>query len=155
MDNNVLGSTLTGAATGSFIGGVAAGPLASALGGAIGYAASNASHPFIGLNKESASQLKSYINTNLVDPLEKILQDFAAKEDIFESALQGTVKDAALGYVKAVKELLYAYITTYRKFGDDAIKYAQTYEESVNKVSTDVNSTSDEIRQMAAQIRVD
>lgn len=99
---------------------------------------------FVGIDVNNYTVIKDEIDT-LMTKVEETLSQFNAAAE-FETGLKGEAADAASEYVKAVNDLLIAYVTTYRNF----IKLA---DESVAQMKAGDTANAASIRDAAAEIR--
>jgi hypothetical protein len=108
---------------------------------------------FVGIDVNNYTVIRDEIDT-LMTKVEQVLTQFNANAE-FETGVKGEAADAASEYVKAVNELLIAYVTTYRNFiklADDAVAQMKAGDQQ-NAAS--IRTAADEIRSRAAEIRVD
>lgn len=108
---------------------------------------------FVGIDVNNYTVIRDEIDT-LMTKVEQVLTQFNANAE-FETGVKGEAADAAAEYVKAVNELLIAYVTTYRNFiklADDAVAQMKAGDQQ-NAAS--IRTAADEIRSRAAEIRVD
>lgn len=108
---------------------------------------------FVGIDVNNYMVIRDEIDA-LMTKVEQVLSEFNAQAE-FETGVKGEAADAASEYVKAVNELLIAYVTTYRNFiklADDAVEQMK---QGDTQNAASIRSAADEIRARANDIRVD
>lgn len=71
---------------------------------------------FMGINFTGLKQLEADVKENIIGKAQDAIEGFANDDAVWNTALQGKTKAAAIKYVEEVKNLLYAYISTYNDF---------------------------------------
>lgn len=108
---------------------------------------------FIGINADNWDTIKTAVEA-LIKAAEEDLDKFneLANKD---GALKGLAKEATGDYLVACKDLLYAYISTYKNF----ITYAEESLNALNEGDTQnaqaIQAATQDIQSAATQIRVD
>lgn len=108
---------------------------------------------FVGIDVNNYMVIRDEIDA-LMTKVEQVLSEFNAQAE-FETGVKGEASEAASEYVKAVNELLIAYVTTYRNFiklADDAVEQMK---QGDTQNAASIRSAADEIRARANDIRVD
>lgn len=114
----------------------------------------NVDKDFVGIDQSNINLLTDDIN-KLIGNVEAILQEFGGNEDTFNPGLKGQANNAAVGYVKAIKELMAEYIAYYKSFIKLADEVSQTYTTNDEGNKQAIENAASEIRNMASQINVD
>lgn len=108
---------------------------------------------FVGLNKNNFSELENQVNT-LMNEIEGVIAEFNAEAE-FETGIKGTSASAATEYVRAVSELLRAYVSTYRNFLKLANESIMAMDEGDAANAAAIREATAEIQDRAKEIRVD
>lgn len=108
---------------------------------------------FVGMSESGMEQLKQAIETYCVE-IEGIINDFNAEGDI-DNALKGEVNVAARDFIRAVKELLKAYVSRMRQEKMDADTAWKNWQQASQEIGQSVTSDAEQIRSNAASIRID
>lgn len=110
---------------------------------------------FVGINADNINQITDDVNGLVIDPIENILSGFGGTEETFNPGLKGQAATAAVDYVQSIKQLLAAYISTYKNFitlAGQSLESMQTNDQGNAEI---IQSASQSIQQMASEIRVD
>lgn len=108
---------------------------------------------FAGINEEGINTLNSNLD-GYCQEIQDIINGFDETGDI-TSALKGRIQEAAQEFIKAIKDLLTAYVSTIKKEQDEALDAYRRYSEQTEELSTKVEADADDIRAQAQQIRLD
>ncbi len=109
---------------------------------------------FEGISKEGIEELKSQIGKYCREIEEKI-STFNADGQINNSIKGSAIEPAVRKYVKAIQELLAAYVSVMRQNIDYATKAYAAYESMQKNVAQNVESNAEQIRKNAQSIRLD
>lgn len=109
---------------------------------------------FVGLTKDSGSKMESEINTNIINPCNDLIEGFGATQEKVEEGLKGEAAVAATNYIAAVKQLLEAYVSTYRSFIQLMNSTLESMEANDTANAAIIDEASSEIKNMASQIEV-
>ncbi len=108
---------------------------------------------FVGMSESGMEQLKQAIETYCTE-IETIINDFNSEGDI-DGALKGEINTAARDFIRAIKELLQAYVSTMRKGKTDADEAWNNWKQASQNISGDVTADAEQIRSDASSIRID
>lgn len=108
---------------------------------------------FAGIDENNFSVIKSSLE-NYCSTIEEHIAQFDQASKL-EIAYKGAIQDAADDFVKAVKELLQAYVSNMRRNIMEADAAFQNYKEAAQQIAQDVHSDAQTIRQDAQKIRLD
>ncbi len=108
---------------------------------------------FVGMSEAGIEELKNAINTYCND-VQSIIDGFNEEGDI-DGAFKGETNVAAREFIRAVKALLNAYVSTMRKFKDEANEAWTNWKQSSQDISTQVQANADDIRSQASGINID
>lgn len=108
---------------------------------------------FVGMSESGMEQLKQAIETYCKE-IEAIIDEFNEEGDI-DNALKGEVNTAARDFIRAVKQLLQAYVSTMRQGKDEANEAWNNWKQASQDISQNVTSDAEQIRSNAKQIRID
>lgn len=123
------------------------------LGGAVAEVSALWDGGFVGITQNPAALVDAL--TNYINELDDIVEGFNT-EAYIDGALKGQAKDAAVEYVRAIKELLSAYTSTYKNFTSILNDMALTsFDQGDKENAQAINSDAEDIRTEAANIRID
>lgn len=108
---------------------------------------------FAGISRQGVYDVKTALEIYIAS-VQSIIDEFNPEGDI-SVALAGTPKDAAMDFIKSVKELLQAYVSTMRGEKDEIEEAYENYTKQAQNISSQVVSDADQIRQNAADIKID
>ena len=108
---------------------------------------------FIGINENNWGTIKTAVEA-LIKAAEEDLNNFKEIDDR-EGALKGEAKDATGEYLKSCKDLLYAYISTYKNFITFAEESLTALHEGDTQNAQAIQAATSDIQATAANIRVD
>lgn len=107
---------------------------------------------FLGMNESKLGDLKTAIEKFEKD-LQTIAEEFNPENDI-SMAFRGTVKDSVQEYIKAIKDLLKAYITIVNNSVKDADTAFANWKQQNSAISQTVSDESQDIRNKAESVKV-
>lgn len=110
---------------------------------------------FVGLSENSVEDMKNLVTTNIINTMNEAIEGFGATQDVIEQGLKGQAAAAATDYVAKIKTLLEAYVSTYKNFitlMESTFEAMKTNDEGNAAL---IQDASNQIQQMADQIRVD
>ena len=88
------------------------------------------------------------------DKIDGIIQGFNENPKL-EVAYKGAIQSAASDFIKAVKQILEAYVSTMRVNISDATVAFQNYSQGASQIASNVSSDAGDIRVQADQINLD
>lgn len=108
---------------------------------------------FVGIDANNIGVLTDEVN-RIITRIDEIANNFNAEQQ-FDGALAGDAKLATQEYVEAVKELLKAFVSTYRNFIKLAEESAAAMTQGDTENAAAIRAARDEVQQRASEIRVD
>lgn len=108
---------------------------------------------FVGINANNIDTITTAVN-NMITQVEGVLAGFNAAVE-FEAGLKGEAAAAASEYVAAVKELVFAYTSTYKNFIKLANDAAEQWKTGDTANAQAIQTGTDAIMKEANTIRVD
>lgn len=108
---------------------------------------------FTGMNHDEIGNLRDHL-WFYASEVEELINSFNEEGDISIS-LKGDAQIAAIEFIKAVKQMLQAYVSTLKQEISEIDEAYQNFLTANSSVASDVQSAADEIRQNAQQIRLD
>ncbi|NLC48222.1 MAG: hypothetical protein GX758_02560 [Tenericutes bacterium] len=108
---------------------------------------------FAGIDENGLEGLKNAIR-KYCSGVEGIIEEFNEQAKM-ESAYKGSIQEASVDFVKSVKEILQAYVSTMKRNIDDANLAFQNYKAGAQQISQNVISDASDIRSEASKIRLD
>lgn len=108
---------------------------------------------FAGIDENNFDTIKNAL-TEYCNTIEEHIEEFDQMSKL-EVAYKGSIQEAADDFVKAVKEILRAYVTTMRRNITEADTAFQNYKENAEKIAQDVMSDAESVRSEAKKIRLD
>lgn len=108
---------------------------------------------FAGIDESNFPVLKEYI-TKYCSDIEAIISGFNEQARV-EVAYKGSVQTASTDFIKAVKDILQAYVSTMKRNIADADLAFKNYAAGAQQISQNVTSDASDIRSEAAKIRLD
>lgn len=108
---------------------------------------------FAGIDENGFEDLKAAIR-KYCDVIEGIIAEFNEQAKM-ESAYKGSIQEASVDFIRSVKEILQAYVSTMKRNIDDANLAFQNYKSGAQQISQNVISDASDIRSEASKIRLD
>lgn len=123
------------------------------LGGAVAEVSALWDGGFVGITQNPEALVNAL--STYIKELDEIVEGFNT-EAYIDGALKGEAKEAAVEYVRAIKELLSAYTSTYKNFTQILQEMALTSFAQGDKDNAQaITSDAQDIRTEAANIRID
>lgn len=108
---------------------------------------------FTGMSKEGMESLKSALTT-FCNNIQDTISNFKQDGDI-SSALKGQTQEAAIDFIEQIKSLLQAYVSLMRAEIAEADEAYENFMNVEKSISSDVQSTAQDIRSNASKIQLD
>lgn len=108
---------------------------------------------FVGIDANNIGVLTDEVN-RIITRIDEIANNFNAEQQ-FDGALAGEARLATQEYVEGVKDLLKAFVSTYRNFIKLAEESATAMTQGDTENAAAIRAAKDEVQQRASEIRVD
>ena len=110
---------------------------------------------FAGMSKTGIQDLKNHINQYAND-LQKIIDGYDAEADITGGLAEGSkAQIAASDFIKDIKVLLDAYISTLKTYAEDAETAYNNYVGADTSIGASVDQTGSDVQSAAANVKLD
>jgi len=108
---------------------------------------------FAGINENGLEDLVSAINTYCAN-IQGLIDEFNENAAV-EIAYKGAIQIAAADFIKSVKEILQAYVSTIRRNVEESRVAFQNYAQGAQQISQSVSSDAQSVRSKANEIKLD
>lgn len=108
---------------------------------------------FVGINTNNVGEIRDAIK-NYCNEIEAHIASFNENASL-EVAVKGKMNDASQDFIRSVKELLEAYVSTMKASLTDLEVAVQAMETSDSDLSNQISSNAQDIRSAAQAIRID
>lgn len=108
---------------------------------------------FTGMDEKGLAELKTQIK-NYCNDIQSIINEFDVDGNI-EVALKGLIQEGAQDFIKAIKDILNAYVSTIKEELDVVDEAYSNFSKSALQIKTDVVADAEQIRSDANKIKID
>lgn len=108
---------------------------------------------FAGIDENNFETIKSAL-IEYCDSIEAHINEFNQASKL-EVAYKGAIQDAADDFVRAIKDILSAYVSTMRRNIAEADTAFQNYKQAAQAIAQDIHSDAQAIRDDAQKIRIE
>ena len=108
----------------------------------------------VGINENNIDNIEEDINTLIINPINQILDEFGGGTGVFDKGLKGDANEAAAKYIQAVKNLLLAYVSTYKNFITLCYESLEAMKQNDAGNAEVIQNAQQTIQQMANEIQV-
>lgn len=108
---------------------------------------------FAGIDENNLDIMKNAL-IEYCDTIDAHINEFDQMSKL-EVAYKGVIQDAADEFVKSVKDILVAYVSTMRRNISEADNAFQNYKEAAQQIAQNVSTDAEQVRSEAQKIKLD
>ncbi|MBQ6841577.1 MAG: hypothetical protein IJO63_05660 [Bacilli bacterium] len=108
---------------------------------------------FAGISESGVEDIKAALKT-YCDAIEEQIATFDEEGNI-SNAYKGEIQTAAREFIRAIKQILQAYVSTMKVSIEDATNAYNNYKAAASDISQDVTADAADVRAQAQSIRID